>query len=1106
MASVFLALAIPSLTITPNALVTDEDKPLDVTLQADVAGARFKVGKPPRRGTATINEKTGALNYVAWPDFHGADRVRIEVSADGKTINVDVPITVNAVNDPPVAEPLKLTTREDAATSGALKVTDVDRDKPTFTIGTPPARGAATVDAKGKVTFTPAADAAGADRFVVVVNDGANKVEVPVDVDIAAVNDAPTIAAARIEGAEDAPATTTVTANDVDGDPLAFEVKKAPRQGTATIDAKTGVLTFAPAADWNGDAVITVVVTDGKAKATTDVAVRLTPVNDPPRGQPLKLSTSEDTPVAGVVDAREVDGDKLAFSIAIPPSSGTATVDVQGKVAFTPTKDASGSEKFVVVVDDGTAKVEIPVTVDVSAVNDAPTVASARIDGTEDTTATVQLSGADVDGDKLSWELKKAPKRGTATVDAATGLLRFVPEPDWNGAVSATVRVTDGKGSADVDVPIVIAAVNDAPVVQPLRLVTPEDAATSAPIEARDVDRDKLSFSITTPSTLGTASVDARGRVTYKPERDKNGADRFVVAIADGTATVELPVEVKVEAVNDAPVSTSSPLSFAEDTELTATLSATDVDGDRLRFRATTAPNAGGRFSISSSGELRWAPPTNHNGRDKVTFEVDDGTARTAVTLPLTVTPVNDAPTLKARSIVTNEDAAAVTEAVANDIDGDRLTLRIEKQGEKSTATVDSKGVVKVTPNKDVWGKDTIVVAAFDGTTTVTDAFVVTIEPQPDPPLVRDERLATAEDTAAEATLPASDPDGDAVTFKLTSTGNLGKATLLDARTGRVAYSPNKDAFGDDVIGFEVNDGVDDRRHRVAGRLTVTVQPVDDAPVAADAAAETDEDTVGRGRVTMTDVDGDALALTIVKPPEQGTARIEDAAQGTFAVEPARDFHGELSFVVAAAETASGRLTSSPATVRVKVKPVNDPPACRGISLSTKEDTAVNGAVVATDIDRDTLRFLVTRQPEAGQVTLDAQSGKLSYTPRKNMYGSDSFVVTVDDGAGGSASASVDVSVSPVDDAPVAIPGELMAPRNGRAVGRLQGRDPEGNPLTFRIVEPPSLGTLKLLDEKSGEYAFAIQGGPKGRTAPFRFVVNAGGKTSEPVTVIIRIE
>jgi hypothetical protein len=344
------------------------------------------------------------------------------------------------------------------------------------------------------------------------------------------------------------------------------------------------------------------------------------------------------------------------------------------------------------------------------------------------------------------------------------------------------------------------------------------------------------------------------------------------------------------------------------------------------------------------------------------------------------------------------------------------------------------------------------------------------------------------------------------MTFQLTSTGTLGTARLVDARKGRVAYAPSPDASGEDTIAFVVNDGVDDRQHRVAGRLRIRVTPVDDAPVVAPASMTTEEDTPLRGSVTMTDVDGDALALSVASVPDQATVTIDDAGRGAFVLTPARDFHGEIAFTVVASETAADRLRSAPATVRVTVSARNDAPSTRPVSLQTNEDTPVDGQPRASDIDGDTLRWSVPNQPSGGTVTMDAATGRFTYAPRKNSSGADAFTFVVDDGNGGTATGRVDVVVLPVDDPPVGIPGEIVAPRNGRAAGKLLGRDPEGNPLTFRIVEPPRVGRLTLLDDKTGEYAIIIDRGTKGSTAPFRFVVEAGGKTSEPVTVVVRIE
>ncbi|MBM4282883.1 MAG: hypothetical protein FJ137_19745, partial [Deltaproteobacteria bacterium] len=134
MSPVILALAIPSLTLSPTTLVTDEDTGLEATLAADAADARFSLAREPRRGAATLNEKTGALRYVPQRDFAGSDKLRIEVRADGKVAVVELTIKVTPVNDPPTVAALRLSTREDRPAEGALRVDDVDRDKPSFTV------------------------------------------------------------------------------------------------------------------------------------------------------------------------------------------------------------------------------------------------------------------------------------------------------------------------------------------------------------------------------------------------------------------------------------------------------------------------------------------------------------------------------------------------------------------------------------------------------------------------------------------------------------------------------------------------------------------------------------------------------------------------------------------------------------------------------------------------------------------------------------------------------------------------------------------------------------------------------------------------------------
>jgi hypothetical protein len=133
----------------------------------------------------------------------------------------------------------------------------------------------------------------------------------------------------------------------------------------------------------------------------------------------------------------------------------------------------------------------------------------------------------------------------------------------------------------------------------------------------------------------------------------------------------------------------------------------------------------------------------------------------------------------------------------------------------------------------------------------------------------------------------------------------------------------------------------------VRGALAVAIRPVDDAPTAQPPALNTNEDTPAGGTLAMSDVDGDALAIVIVAQPSSGRVTIDDAAKGAFTFAPAQDFHGDVTFRVAATETASGKLTSAPVEVAVKVAPVNDPPATRDVTAKTAEDTATTVTVAA---------------------------------------------------------------------------------------------------------------------------------------------------------------
>ena len=273
--------------------------------------------------------------------------------------------------------------------------------------------------------------------------------------------------------------------------------------------------------------------------------------------------------------------------------------------------------------------------------------------------------------------------------------------------------------------------------------------------------------------------------------------------------------------------------------------------------------------------------------------------------------------------------------------------------------------------------------------------------------------IATNEDQAFSGVIAATDPDGDTLAFAHHAGPSHG-ALVVDAVTGAYTYTPGQNFNGSDAFSVTVTD-----THGVAVVQTVQVgvAAVNDAPVAAASVVlATSEDTAARGQVVASDVDGDALAYTVVTGPAHG-ALVVDVATGAYTYTPGSNYSGADSFQVAFAD---GNGASAMQTVEVGVAAVNDAPVAAVTAvLATSEDTAVHGQAVASDVDGDVLGYTVATGPAHGALVVDAATGAYTYTPGLNYSGPDSFQVQVADGNGGSAMQTVEVGVAALADAPV---------------------------------------------------------------------------------------
>ena len=200
--------------------------------------------------------------------------------------------------------------------------------------------------------------------------------------------------------------------------------------------------------------------------------------------------------------------------------------------------------------------------------------------------------------------------------------------------------------------------------------------------------------------------------------------------------------------------------------------------------------------------------------------------------------------------------------------------------------------------------------------------------------------------------------------------------------------------------------------------VSVTLEPINHAPVANDDSATTDEDIAVSVAVLAndTDPDDDPLTVTNLTLPTNGAVSLNQ--DNTVTYTPNSGFTGADSFTYTAND---GLLDSNVATVNVTVEPVNHAPVANNDGATTDENTPVSVAVLANDADPDDDPLTVTNlaQPANGAVSLN-QDNTVTYTPNPGFTGADSFTYTANDGLLDSNVATVSVMVEPLNHSPVA--------------------------------------------------------------------------------------
>jgi gliding motility-associated-like protein len=794
----------------------------------------------------------------------------------------------------------------------------------------------------------------------------------------------------------------------------------------------------------------------------------------------VNVLTNDETEVGNTLSVTEftIAGDVTLYAAgatAAISNIGSVRINADGGLVFNPASNYHASVPHITyTITDGSGSASATVVITINSVNDPVVAINDSFITAEDITLSnenVLANDSDVDQNVLTvttftvpGDLTQYNADQTATVTGigtikinTNGSFTFDPDPNYNNnsaVLIATYTVSDGTVATTATLSIEVTPVNDVPVVGndtgADAFTTLEDdpitLAENKNVLDNDVDPDGDILSVTeftvnsgthviAPGSSGSASLAAIGTITihsngdveFAPVVNFNGNVPPVTYITSdgqlGTAIGTL--NIIVTPVNDPVIAADDAYTIDEDFTLNSEnvlANDSDIDLDVLSVSQFTVPgdltiyNAGqtailsgiGTIKINSDGGFTFDPDINYNNNGPVlvaNYTVTDGLLTDIATLSITVTPVNDNP------VVGNETGADAF----------------------STAEEDP---ITLAENANVLGND--------------------IDPDGDPILVTEFKVGS--DTHVVA-------PGSSATVTLSG---IGMITLHS--NGDLEFVPENNFYGTvPTITYITGDG---QSGSANGALSIVVTPVNDATAATDDTFTTIEDvTLNTKNVLDNDTDVDQDALSVTTFVVSGSATVYNAGQtaalpgigtlvidsdGSFTFDPDLNYSSNLAILVAIYTVSDGTGTVE-ANLSIQVTPVNDDPTggddtgtgASNDPFTALEDTPIilsdNANVLTNDTDPegdnltvidftvDGNTFTISSGGSAsasisnvGTVTIH-NDGRLEFSPVLNYTGAvPAITYTMSDGQGGSGTATVNIIVTPVNDAPVFVGGSTQ--------------------------------------------------------------------------------
>ena len=960
--------------------------------------------------------------------------------------------------------------------------------------------------------------------------------------------------------AEGATTVGTFTAVDFEQNPISYSLTGTDA-GLFTINASTGALSFVGApnfeapgdSDGNNVYALTLVASDGSLSASKTLTVTVTNVNEAPvitsdgGGATAALAVAENTAAVTTVASTDPEGTARSYSISGGADAAKFTINTATGVLnfvaapnFDAAGDANGDNVYEVTVraSDGSLADTQTLSITVTNVNEAPVItsngggATAALSLGENSSAVTVVTSTDPENTPRSYSIAGGADAALFAIDAATGTLSFVSAPDRenpsdsgsDNVYEVTVRASDGSLSDTQAIAVTVTNVNEAPSISSngagaaASLSIVENSSMVAVVAASDPDGNALNYAITGGADAALFAINAAtgalsfvSAPNFEAPTDNNSDNVYqvIVSASDGSLADTQTIAVTVTNQNEAPGFTSpAVLSAAENSLAAGTVAASDPDGNALSYAINGGADAAlfaidaatGALSFVSAPDYEAASDSNGDNIYNLVISASDGSLTAAQALAISVTNVNEAPTIASSAgMAVSENGTAAGTVVAGDPDGTALSYSIVGGADAALFTIDAAtGALSFVsaPNYEAPADSNsdnayqVTVQASDGSLSATQAVTVTVGNVNEAPTISSSAsMSAAENGTAVGSVAASDPDGTAVTYSITGGADAAKFAI-DTVTGALSFitAPDFETPGDadGNNAYEVTVQASDGSLSDTNNLTVTVTNVNETPVinsGANFAAP--ENGTAVGTVTASDVDGPPAVFAIVGGADAALFTI-DAATGALSFVSAPDYeaptdsNGDNVYQVTVS-ASDGSLTDTQ-TIAVTVGNVNEAPVIAGgdtASASVAENGTAVSTVSASDIDGTAVTYTIVGGTDAAKFTLNAATGALSFVSAPDYeVPSDSnsdnvYQVTVSASDGSLTDIqAISVSVGNVNEAPrFTSPASQSALENATSAGSVAASDPDGNALAYTIVGGADAAKFTI-DAQTGALSF----------------------------------